>query len=358
MVFRTSALRHRVGGALFIEATLLGFVLAALFRWPRSNAFVYFVTLRPAWVWFGMLVPFLCVGSLGLRARWVLYGVLFWVLSFCLCEEIVPVFRISHRIQRREFETAHVRAGQSEAANVPPDNHQVIALRIVTWNLAVTPDTVKPALEQLAALGPDIAFLQECSWGHLLPHALADTSLFAEYRLLQRLDNAILTRFPSSAQEDPQLAPSEGQVCVLQVANSVSVTCINLHSPPPAATTELWPHSWDMWAAYAVRTRARLERLGKLAQRHIDAGPVIVAGDFNLPGSYVDLKRAFRRFDDAFLLGGQGWGKTVPAQVPMSRIDLIYVPQSAIVVGCRALPTRASDHRPVVADVLLRVAGS
>ena len=85
--------------------------------------------------------------------------------------------------------------------------------------------------------------------------------------------------------------------------------------------------------------------------------PVLIAGDFNLPPCYADLRRTMAGFQDTFARRGSGWGKTVPAKLPLMRIDMVYAPAQATVYHARALPTRFSDHRPVVVELEVPLEG-
>ena len=65
-----------------------------------------------------------------------------------------------------------------------------------------------------------------------------------------------------------------------------------------------------------------------------------MAGDFNTPGNYPLLRDTMSAYQDSFLAAGRGWGKTIPAAIPMSRIDMVYVPRDARVVECRRIRHR------------------
>ena len=80
-------------------------------------------------------------------------------------------------------------------------------------------------------------------------------------------------------------------------------------------------------------------------------GPVILAGDLNaLPGSPELGLLAQAGVTDCAPDGSP----TFPAAEPRSRIDYLYVSRHFEVERCWVVPTAASDHRPVVADLLLR----
>jgi endonuclease/exonuclease/phosphatase (EEP) superfamily protein YafD len=84
--------------------------------------------------------------------------------------------------------------------------------------------------------------------------------------------------------------------------------------------------------------------------------PVILGGDFNdFPNTPVHAAMA-EALADTWELTGQGNGWTFPSDKPKSRIDYIWISRDKSVVPVKAwVPdTQASDHRPFVADFLLK----
>ena len=78
--------------------------------------------------------------------------------------------------------------------------------------------------------------------------------------------------------------------------------------------------------------------------------PTLFGGDFNSPASDVVHRQLARDFVDAFATAGTGWGDTFQRRFPILRIDHIYATRHFTPVRCRAVTTRHSDHRMVVAD--------
>ncbi|MFE9611661.1 endonuclease/exonuclease/phosphatase family protein [Streptomyces sp. NPDC006012] len=97
----------------------------------------------------------------------------------------------------------------------------------------------------------------------------------------------------------------------------------------------------------AIRRAQVDDMLGILAA---DSGPKILVGDFNADATAPELARLWGPLADAAPNGG----KTYPAVDPVSRIDLVTVSSGISVTGVREAVTTASDHRPVVADLLVR----
>jgi endonuclease/exonuclease/phosphatase family metal-dependent hydrolase len=89
-------------------------------------------------------------------------------------------------------------------------------------------------------------------------------------------------------------------------------------------------------------------------------GPAVLAGDINdEPGSPVWAALAASR-TDAFAAAGSGAGPTFTAANPARRIDAIFTDPAITVVSARVLDgadvPRASDHRPVLAELAFRAA--
>ncbi|WP_225821800.1 endonuclease/exonuclease/phosphatase family protein [Streptomyces naphthomycinicus] len=103
----------------------------------------------------------------------------------------------------------------------------------------------------------------------------------------------------------------------------------------------------DYRADPSVRRAQVDDMLAVLAE---DPGPKVLLGDFNAEPSAPELARLWGPLADAAPNGG----KTYPAVDPVRRIDLVTVSPDVTVTGAHESGTTASDHRPVVADLLLR----
>ncbi|MFJ3090625.1 endonuclease/exonuclease/phosphatase family protein [Streptomyces sp. NPDC086838] len=76
----------------------------------------------------------------------------------------------------------------------------------------------------------------------------------------------------------------------------------------------------------------------------------ILLGDFNAPPTAPELAPLWKELTDI-----EPGGPTYPAQDPVQRIDYVAVSKDTVRVRSAAVAeTLASDHRPVVADLLLR----
>jgi endonuclease/exonuclease/phosphatase family metal-dependent hydrolase len=81
-----------------------------------------------------------------------------------------------------------------------------------------------------------------------------------------------------------------------------------------------------------------------------DSGPKVLVGDFNAEPQAAELSALWQHGPRDAAPNG---GKTYPALNPVKRIDLVTVSPDVSVLGAREVAATASDHRPVVADLLL-----
>lgn len=106
----------------------------------------------------------------------------------------------------------------------------------------------------------------------------------------------------------------------------------------------------------AVRATQVAETVDILAEDGEHATQVLL-GDFNALPDAPELAPLWTRVRDTFAVAGSGDGSTFPAQAPDRRIDYATVSQRVVVrsatVPGSALAREASDHRPVVADLLV-----
>jgi len=97
----------------------------------------------------------------------------------------------------------------------------------------------------------------------------------------------------------------------------------------------------------AVERRLQADAVRELIGTPDD--PVLLMGDLNAVPEAPELAGLLPAFRDA----AAGAGPTYPAEAPDRRIDYVLVSPWVEVTGAEVLSTPASDHLPVVADLLL-----
>lgn len=104
-------------------------------------------------------------------------------------------------------------------------------------------------------------------------------------------------------------------------------------------------------SAGRIRERQAYELMRELAK--VDrATPVIVCGDFNGPPRGRVYERLTSDLKDCFADSALGPGWTIPAKMPMMRLDYVFVRPASTVLSSRVLEDAGSDHRPLLAEIV------
>jgi endonuclease/exonuclease/phosphatase family metal-dependent hydrolase len=102
---------------------------------------------------------------------------------------------------------------------------------------------------------------------------------------------------------------------------------------------------------------SQLERFAQIARiREILAArtePVVLLGDLNATPESPEIAEINKDLVDAWLEAGEGDGYTFDADSPHARIDYVMSSPNVVAKTAAVVTTDASDHLPVVVDVLL-----
>lgn len=83
-------------------------------------------------------------------------------------------------------------------------------------------------------------------------------------------------------------------------------------------------------------------------------GTKLVAGDLNLTPESLIYRRRFGNLQNAFSIAGWGWGGTKFTRIHSVRIDHILTDNAWQITRCVVGEDVGSDHRPLIAEVVLR----
>ena len=232
-------------------------------------------------------------------------------------------------------------------------------LRVVSYNVAggINLDTSLPwIIEQTRA---DVIGFQEC--GRILADAVRDLPEIA-WSTNVRDQLCVVSRYPitSTRQLDREnIRAARGSGVVIEYTLEIDgreLHLTNLHLETPRA------------GLAPVREGNISEGFGKLqskswirdiesrqAREWVDAddGTIVVVGDFNLPVESVIYQRHWGNMRNAFSHSGFGFGFTRIAGWIRARIDHVLVGSRVHVVRAFVGPDFGSDHRPMIADLIL-----
>lgn len=302
----------------------LAWFLFAAYRFRPD--FLAAMTILPSWVW---LLPALPVLWFVRRCR--LAGGLF-ILSWL-------VFAAWHVEEARSLARGWIFPVNESA---PPQ-----ALRLVTLNCG---GGQAAALPEIKPFNPDIIFLQE-------PPPRSDVEAFVrdvfgdEGSFLYDLDTAILVR---GALADVRTGPSRvfHSHAVAKLRGGGPIHLVSLRLATGHVQINLW--NPDCWDTHRRHRRIQLDQLRKIAAGLPTSAALIVAGDFNAPQGDRIFSLLPPGLSDTFAVAGKGIGNTILNELPVLRIDQIWVSGEFVVLQSFARRSAASDHRLVVSDVAWR----
>ena len=252
---------------------------------------------------------------------------------------------------------AHLPVGGSE-----------IPLRVMTYNIRSGNGNLAGTADEIRTSAPDVVALQEVDvhWAErsnfidqasALGETLGMQVRFARIYSLagarpedppREFGVALLSRFPildwsnhiitrlSTQEANPQPGPLPG---FLEAKLDVRGTTVRV---------------FDTHLDYRADPRVRQQQVTDMLAYIGDASvPTLLLGDLNAPPGAAEIQPLFERLHDAWPASA-GPGLTDPADVPEKRIDYVLVSEHFRVRSATVPVTLASDHRPVVVDLVLQ----
>lgn len=241
-------------------------------------------------------------------------------------------------------------------------------LRVMSYNIRSGNGNLDGTADAIRALAPDIVALQEVDVHWAERSGFADQASALGDRLRMQVRFARIYRLPGARASEP---PREFGVALLTrypITRWSNDTLTRLSTqdanPSPAPMPGLLDATIDVHGTlvrvfnthldYRSDPHVRqqqvtdmLARIGEMSQ------PTIVFGDMNAKPDAPELQPLLRRLRDAWISGGVGKGFTYPAESPSERIDYVLVSPHFHVRSASVPVTEASDHRPVVVELVL-----
>ncbi|GFO60997.1 hypothetical protein GMST_33220 [Geomonas silvestris] len=248
---------------------------------------------------------------------------------------------------------------------------QGASLRLMTWNIKYGSYPLEPLFEELDRSRPDVVLFQDAvgALGGTLAGYLRDWQVYSHGQFV------IASRYPLSDLEVRELPRAgEGQEylrCRLHLGEH-AVALYNVHfKTPRRSLNEFRTARKRPWylpkAIEALSHNAETRQLQAAAVARAlkeESGPVLVAGDFNAPVAtrVVGMLRE-QGLKDAFDERGRGYGFSYGQllfkhrlpwlRLSFMRIDHVMSSREFGTQRCWTGTGRASDHRPVLADLVL-----
>jgi endonuclease/exonuclease/phosphatase family metal-dependent hydrolase len=243
-----------------------------------------------------------------------------------------------------------------------------ILIRAMSYNIESGAGDLARTAAAIRAEAPDLVGLQEVDVHWAARSAFADQAAtlgatlgmpvrFARIYRLRGASNdapprefgvALLSRYPITRFADDTLTrlSTQDSAPVPTPMPGLLDATVDVHGiPVRVLVTHL-----DYRADPRVRATQVAETIARLGT---DDVPTLLMGDLNAPPDAPELQPLLHRLRDAWPAAA-GAGLTYPASSPAKRIDYVLVSPAFAVRRASVPATTASDHRPVVADLLLR----
>lgn len=220
----------------------------------------------------------------------------------------------------------------------------------------------------IEALRPDVVALQEIDVHWSARSDYIDEATWLARRLRMRVFFGPIYSLPA---DRPGAPPREYGLAIMSrfpilAAENHKITRLSTQTPDPApelapgfpeivirvrgVRLRVYDTHLDFRADPAVRAAQIADMLAIMDER---PGPAILAGDFNAAPGAAELAPLWGEMSDVMSRTGGPDIPTYPADVPRERIDYVTTTPDIGVRGVRVPETVASDHRPVVADLLV-----
>jgi endonuclease/exonuclease/phosphatase (EEP) superfamily protein YafD len=254
----------------------------------------------------------------------------------------------------------------------PAPSRKEPSLRVLSYNVNSTYFGLDAVVAEIDRHRPDVVLLQEIG----SPGELA-TAMRARYPTVI-VDGQFLTasRYAVASEMDPEKLPFHGRQRSPRFLEQTLGTPLGpvaffaLHPISPREELYGLRHGWRQRLLsghiFSDDVGRRAEENAGLRDLQIqtvaeaaskEPGPVVLAGDTNLPGLSGTYRRYLSRFQDGFTRAGWGFGYTFPSEHnkrPWMRIDRIMANDALVFTGFHVGSAGPSDHLPVVADMQLR----
>ena len=201
----------------------------------------------------------------------------------------------------------------------------------------------------------DVFAFQECGMGEAENNIRQLRALLPEFQFISDGSRTSGSRLPVLSQRSIPLTNLSYSWTMLEQVVDLGgqpVRILNVHAPSYVPDTTLQRPVLDWLRRWAEVSKEQTDlinvELDMISENHF---PTVLCGDFNMTpvGRRYSILASVGR--DSFAEAGWGGGWTMPAGLPMRRIDYIWAFPGVVPQECHVVDWRASDHAAVVASL-------
>lgn len=220
-------------------------------------------------------------------------------------------------------------------------NHRFATVRVMSFNVQHGVKGIEKVAGVIRKYDPDVVCIQEAN--DSVEHGLR--AFLPGYWIVRSESLIVLSKMPFEGTRT--WPPITGKLRPVQRVALSGFFVYNVHLDPSKIDEHLTGGLFEHLANYdSLQSR----EFDEISRALVDE-PLVLCGDFNGSPAGLRYERLTHRLGDAFNQAGNGYGCTIPAEVPFRRIDWILVSRHWHVLRSFVPSEIASDHRPTVADL-------
>jgi endonuclease/exonuclease/phosphatase family metal-dependent hydrolase len=241
-----------------------------------------------------------------------------------------------------------------------------IPLRVMTYNIRSGNGNLAGTADAIRAESADVVALQEVDVHWAERSNFVDQASALGETLGMQVRFARIYQFAGARPEDP---PREFGVALLSrfpildwSNHNITRLSTQEQNPQPASlpgfleakldVRGIAVRVFDTHLDYRADPRVRRQQVSDMLAYIADvSAPTLLFGDLNAPPDAPEIQPLLERLHDTWPPSA-GPGLTDPADVPQKRIDYVLVSRHFRVMAATVPITLASDHRPVVVELL------
>ncbi|HEY9467026.1 MAG TPA: endonuclease/exonuclease/phosphatase family protein [Vicinamibacterales bacterium] len=247
-----------------------------------------------------------------------------------------------------------------------PSPTRDLSMRVMTYNIAAGHGDLEKTRAAIAAAQPDLVALQEVDVHWDARSNFVDQAATLGERLGMHVRFAHIYDFPGASTGAPERKYGVALLSKYPIVGFINHPITRLSTqqegaPPMPMPGFLearidvhgtWVRVFDTHTDYRKDPSVRRTQVAEmLAVIGNSSMPTLLLGDLNAPPDASELQPLLARLHDAWPASA-GPGLTYPSDHPVKRIDYVLTSSHFRVRSARVPVTEASDHRPVVVDLI------
>lgn len=222
----------------------------------------------------------------------------------------------------------------------PTSNFSEKSLKVVTLNSS----SLMAAVNEVIDVDADVILIQESPKKADLESALSNRK---DYQILYGVDTSILVKGTLE-----KIADTTFYTAGIANINGTSFLIVSLRLVTSNPRIDLW--NVDCWKEQTAVRLKQLDQIMEVKGLLRSKLPTIVGGDFNVPQGDKVFSEIRSKLKDSFKNCGIGWGNTILNDIPVLRVDQIWMSDN---FNCYSGLTKTivnSDHKSYSVNLIMQ----